>query len=342
MADITEPSKSRSVSLSDRQKDIIQKFAALGSLFVLVLVFSFSSNAFFTVNNAMTIALQVTSIALLGIGATCVIITGGIDLSVGSVLALAGVVAALCVKELGLPVPLGMFVGILVGSLCGLINGILVTQMKLPPFIATLGMMLIARGVALQITGARAVSGLGESFGVLGNGSLFRVVTIGEDGFPTVVFPGIPYPVILMIVIAIAVSFMLNRSVLGRHIYAVGSNADAARLSGVNVARVTNFTYILSGTLAGLTGCVLMSRLVTAQPNEGVMYELDAIASAVIGGTSLIGGVGTISGTAIGAFVIGILRNGLNMNGVSAFTQQIIIGLVILITVWIDQLRNRR
>jgi ribose transport system permease protein len=342
MADITEPPKSRSVSLSDRQKDIIQKFAALGSLFVLVLVFSFSSNAFFTVNNAMTIALQVTSIALLGIGATCVIITGGIDLSVGSVLALAGVVAALCVKELGLPVPLGMFVGILIGSLCGLINGILVTQMKLPPFIATLGMMLIARGVALQITGARAVSGLGESFGVLGNGSLFRVVTIGDDGFPTVVFPGIPYPVILMIVIAIAVSFMLNRSVLGRHIYAVGSNADAARLSGVNVARVTNFTYILSGTLAGLTGCVLMSRLVTAQPNEGVMYELDAIASAVIGGTSLIGGVGTISGTAIGAFVIGILRNGLNMNGVSAFTQQIIIGLVILITVWIDQLRNRR
>jgi ribose transport system permease protein len=342
MADITESPKTRSVSLSDRQKDIIQKFAALGSLFVLVLVFSFSSNAFFTVNNAMTIALQVTSIALLGIGATCVIITGGIDLSVGSVLALAGVVAALCVKELGLPVPLGMFVGILVGSLCGLINGILVTQMKLPPFIATLGMMLIARGVALQITGARAVSGLGEPFGVLGNGSLFRVVTIGDDGFPTVVFPGIPYPVILMIVIAIAVSFMLNRSVLGRHIYAVGSNADAARLSGVNVARVTNFTYILSGTLAGLTGCVLMSRLVTAQPNEGVMYELDAIASAVIGGTSLIGGVGTISGTAIGAFVIGILRNGLNMNGVSAFTQQIIIGLVILITVWIDQLRNRR
>ena len=202
--------------------------------------------------------------------------------------------------------------------------------------------MLIARGVALQITGARAVSGLGESFGELGNGALFRIVTIGDDGFPNVVFPGIPYPVILMVVIALAVSFMLNRSILGRHIYAVGSNADAARLSGVNVARVTNFTYILSGTLAGLTGCVLMSRLVTAQPNEGVMYELDAIASAVIGGTSLIGGVGTISGTAIGAFVIGILRNGLNMNGVSAFTQQIIIGLVILVTVWIDQLRNRR
>jgi ribose transport system permease protein len=332
----------KNMSLSDRQKDIIQKFAALGSLVALTIVFSLTSSAFFTVSNAMTIALQVTSIALLGIGATCVIITGGIDLSVGSVLALAGVVAALAVKELGIPVPFAMLLGILTGSICGYINGLLVTRFKLPSFIATLGMMLIARGVALQITGARAVSGLGESFGVLGNGALFRVVNIGEDGFPNVVFPGIPYPVILMVVIGIAVSLMLNRSVLGRHIYAVGSNAEAARLSGVNVSRVTNFTYILSGTLAGLTGCVLMSRLVTAQPNEGVMYELDAIASAVIGGTSLIGGVGTISGTGIGAFVIGILRNGLNMNGVSAFTQQIIIGLVILVTVWIDQLRNRR
>jgi len=176
----------------------------------------------------------------------------------------------------------------------------------------------------------------------LGNGSLFRVETLGADGFPNVIFPGIPYPVILMVVLALLVSVMLSRTTLGRHIYAVGSNAEAARLSGVNVARVTMFTYVLSGALAGLAGCVLMSRLVTAQPNEGVMYELDAIASAVIGGTSLIGGVGTISGTAIGAFVIGILRNGLNMNGVSSFIQQIVIGLVILLTVWIDQVRNRR
>jgi ribose transport system permease protein len=328
--------------MSDRQKDLIQKFAALGSLIALILIFSLTSSAFFSVNNAMTIALQVTSIGILGIGATCVIITGGIDLSVGSVLALAGVVAALAVKEAGMPVPLAMLVGVLIGSLCGVINGLCVTRLKLPPFIATLGMMMVARGVALQITGARAVSGLGESFGELGNGALFRIVNIDANGFPDVVFPGIPYPVVLMVVIAVAASLMLNRTVLGRHIYSIGSNAEAARLSGVDVDRVTLFTYMLSGTLAGLTGCVLMSRLVTAQPNEGVMYELDAIASAVIGGTSLMGGVGTISGTAIGSFVIGILRNGLNMNGVSAFTQQIIIGLVILGTVWIDQLRNRR
>jgi ribose transport system permease protein len=327
--------------MNDRQKDLVQKFAALAGLLVLVTVFSLTSHAFFTVGNGMTVALQVTSIAYLGIGATFVIITGGIDLSVGSVLALSGVVAAMCVKA-GMAVPLGMLVGVLTGALCGAINGVLVTRLKLPPFIATLGMMLVARGVALQITGARAISGLGDAFGELGNGSLARIVKLDANGFPDVVFPGIPYPVLLMIVLAVIASVVLTRTTLGRHVYAVGSNAEAARLSGVNVSGVVLFTYIVSGALAGLTGCVLMSRLVTAQPNEGVMYELDAIAASVIGGTSLIGGIGTISGTAIGSFVIGILRNGLNMNGVSAFIQQIIIGLVILLTVWVDQMRNRR
>ena len=327
--------------MNEKQKDMVQKFAALGSLLILCITFSLTSSAFFSMSNGMSVALQVTSIAYLGIGATCVIITGGIDLSVGSVLALSGVVAALAVKA-GIPVPLGMLLGILVGALCGAINGVFITHLKLPPFIATLGMMLVARGVALQITGARPVSGLGDEFGVLGNGALFRIVKETTNGFPDVVFPGIPYPVIIMVVLAVLVSIMLSRTTFGRHIYAVGSNAEAARLSGVNVARVTLSTYVISGALAGLAGCVLMSRLVTAQPNEGVMYELDAIASAVIGGTSLIGGIGTISGTAIGAFVIGILRNGLNMNGVSSFVQQIIIGVVILLTVWIDQMRNRR
>jgi ribose transport system permease protein len=323
--------------MNDKQKDLLQKFAALAALAALIVVFSLTSNAFFSVGNGMTVALQVTSIAYLGVAMTSVIITGGIDLSVGSILALSGVVAALLVKQ-GISVPLGMAGGILVGAFCGLLNGLCITRLKLPPFIATLGMMMVARGVALQLT----VSGMGESFGELGNGALFKVVNIGADGFPDVVFPGIPYPVIIMVVVAVAIAVMLSRTSLGRHIYAVGSNAEAARLSGVKVERVTLFVYVLSGALAGLSGCVLMSRLVTAQPNEGVAYELDAVASAVIGGTSLLGGVGTISGTMIGSFVIGILRNGLNMNGVSAFVQQIIIGLVILLTVWIDQLRNRR
>ena len=327
--------------MTERYSDLFQKFAALASLLGLTIVFSLVSESFFTVGNAMTVALQVTSIAYLGIGATCVIITGGIDLSVGAILALAGVVAALAVKA-GVPVALCMLGGLLVGVLCGAVNGLCVTVLKLPPFIATLGMMLLARGVALQITDARAIGGLGEGFAELGNGSLLRIVKVGDDGFPDIVFPGIPYPVLLMVVLAVVVAVLLNRTTLGRHIYAVGSNAEAARLSGVNVRGVTLFAYILSGALAGLAGCVLMSRLVTAQPSEGLMYELDAIAAAVIGGTSLSGGVGTISGTVIGAFVIGILRNGLNMGGVSAFIQQIIIGLVILLTVWIDQLRHRR
>lgn len=327
--------------MTDRQKDLIQKFAALAGLLVLVVAFSMTSEAFFSVGNAMTVSLQVTSIVYLGIGATLVILTGGIDLSVGSVLALSGVAAAMSVKA-GVPVAPAMLIGIVVGGLCGAVNGLCVTWLKLPPFIATLGMMLVARGVALQLTDARAISGLGEAFGMLGNGALFRIERIDEQGFPDVVFPGIPYPVILMLLLAIVAGVLLRRTTLGRHLTAVGSNQEAARLSGVNVKRVVMFAYIASGALAGLTGCVLMSRLVTAQPNEGVMYELDAIAAAVIGGTSLSGGVGSVSGTLIGSFVIGILRNGLNMNGVSAFTQQIIIGLVILVTVWIDQLRNKR
>lgn len=327
--------------MTAKQKELFQKFAALASLIALTVVFSFVSPAFPTIGNGLTIALQVTSIAYLGIAATCVIITGGIDLSVGAILALSGVVAALAVRA-GVPVAPAMGLGVLVGALCGAVNGLAVTWLRLPPFIATLGMMLVARGIALQITDAKAIGGLGDGFAELGNGSLWRVANVGADGFPDVVFPGIPYPVVLMVLLALGVAVMLNRTTLGRHLYAVGSNVEAARLSGVHVRGVTLFAYVLSGTLAGLTGCVLMSRLVTAQPSEGLMYELDAIAAAVIGGTSLSGGVGTISGTVIGAFVIGILRNGLNMGGVSAFTQQIVIGLVILLTVWIDQLRHRR
>ncbi|SDH68858.1 ABC transporter permease [Pseudomonas abietaniphila] len=336
----SEPGGVGSVN-KERRGELLQKFGALASLFALIIVFATTSQAFMSMGNGMSVALQVTSIAFLGLGATAVIITGGIDLSVGSVLALAGVADALAIKA-GASIPLGILVGLTVGGICGAINGLFITRLKLPPFIATLGMMLVARGFALRLTDAQPVSGLGQGFATLGNGTLFRIERMGDDGFPNVIFPGIPYPVVIMIVLAVGLWLVLSRTRLGRHIYAVGSNAEAARLSGVNVARVTLFTYVLSGVLAGLTGCVLMSRLVTAQPNEGVMYELDAIASAVIGGTSLSGGIGSVSGTVIGAFTIGILRNGLNMLGVSSFTQQIIIGVVILLTVCIDQLRNRK
>jgi len=287
------------------------------------------------------VLLQTSVIGLLGIGMTMVIITGGIDLSVGSVLALSGVITAMSVKA-GLPVAPAMLVGVMAGALCGAFNGFVITRLRIPPFVATLGMMLIARGLALQLTGARPISQLGEAFGMLGNGALFRVVEMQANGFPRVIFPGIPYPAILMFAMAIAAAYLLNRRQIGRHIYATGSNEEAARLSGVRTNHTKLFAYTMSGALAGVAGNVLMSRLVTAQPSEGVMYELDAIAAAVIGGASLSGGVGTISGTMIGAFIIGILRNGLNMAGVSAFIQQIVIGFVVIGAVWIDQVRSRR
>jgi ribose transport system permease protein len=317
------------------------QISALATLALLIVVFAFGNAAFLSVNNGLTVLLQTSVIGLLGIGMTLVIITGGIDLSVGSVLALSGTCTGLLVKA-GVPVPAAMAAGVMVGAGCGLLNGLVITKMRITPFVATLGMMMIARGLALQLTGAAPISQLGEAFGRLGNGALFRSVERLPNGLSKVVFPGIPYPAILLLVVALGVAYLLRRRALGRHIYATGSNEEAARLSGVNVGRTKIAAYVLSGALAGIAGNVLMSRLVTAQPNEGVMYELDAIASAVIGGASLMGGVGGISGTMIGAFIIGVLRNGLNMAGVSSFIQQIIIGFVVILAVFIDQLRSRR
>jgi ribose transport system permease protein len=317
------------------------QLSALATLALLIAVFSFGNAAFLSVNNGLTVLLQTSVIGLIGIGMTMVIITGGIDLSVGSVLALSGTVTGLLVK-MGMPVPLAMSAGVCAGALCGLANGLVITKMKITPFVATLGMMMIARGTALQLTGAAPISQLGETFGILGNGALFRHVEKLPNGLSKVVFPGIPYPAILLLIVALGAAYLLRRRGLGRHIYATGSNEEAARLSGVNVDRTKIAAYVISGALAGVAGNVLMSRLVTAQPNEGVMYELDAIASAVIGGASLMGGVGGISGTMIGAFIIGVLRNGLNMAGVSAFIQQIIIGFVVILAVFIDQMRGRR
>lgn len=329
--------------MSDKYKDLLRKMAALAGLILLVIFFSVTNDYFFTSNNIMTVGLQTSTIALIGIGATCVILTGGIDLSTGSVVALSGVAAAMIVNA-GVPVPLGMVLGILVGGICGLVNGILVTQMKLPPFIATLGMMMVARGLALYVTNAAPVSGMPESFAALGNGALFKIVEEGPNGLPKVVFAGIPYPVIIMIFITVlfTFTFALTKLKVGRYIYAIGSNEEAARLSGIKTNVVKIYAYVASGLLSGLTGVILASRLVTAQPNGGVAYELDAIASAVVGGTSLMGGVGTIPGTLIGSFIIGVLRNGLNMNGVSSFVQMIVIGLVIIVAVSLDQLRQSK
>jgi ribose transport system permease protein len=314
-----------------RSRRALDQFITFGAVIVLFIVFSITAKNFFTLRSVLSLALQTSAVTIMGIGVTFAIITGGIDLSIGSIIALSGTIAVM-VAIAGVPVWLSMIIGLLVGVVCGLLNGLMVTRLKLPPFIATLGMMMVARGVALTITNANAWPAP-AGFGDLGN------ITIFGTG-PK--FPGISYPVIIMVVVAIIFSFILSKMRIGRYIYAVGSNEEAARLSGIKVNQVKIIAYIISGLLAALVGIILASRMVTSQPNSAVVYELNAIAAAVIGGTSLMGGVGTVLGSVIGSFIIGILTVGLTMAGANYFLQQIVVGLVVIGSVTIDQLRSRK
>jgi ribose transport system permease protein len=298
---------------------------------VLFAVFSITAPNFFTVRSVLSLALQTSAITIMGIGETFTIITAGIDLSIGSVIALSGTIAVMAANA-GVPIWLSMIIGLLVGVVCGLLNGLMITKIKLPPFIATLGMLMVARGVALTITNAMAFPAP-EEFGQLGNGTIFGT---GPE------FPGISYPVLVMIAVAIIFSFYLSKTQLGRHTYAVGSNEEAARRAGINVNRVKIIAYIFSGMLAALVGIILASRMATSQPNSASGYEMNAIAAAVIGGASLMGGVGTIGGTVIGSFIMGILTVGLTMLGANYFMQLIVVGLVVVGAVTIDQIRSRR
>lgn len=280
---------------------------------------------FLTISNLLNIAEQATIIAIVAVGMTFVIITAGIDLSVGSVLAFAGVVMA-SVLHSNLPLPVALVAGLGTGLLCGMGNGLLITTGRLPPFIATLGMMSVARGTALMFTEGRPISGFSESFRSLATGEVLRV----------------PTPVIIMIVVYIIAHFVLRRTKLGRYTYAIGGNEEAALLSGINVRVYKTMVYALAGMLSGLAAILLTARLNSAQPIAGMMYELDAIAATVIGGTSLLGGEGTVVGTLIGALIMAVLRNGLNLLGVSSFIQQIVIGSVIIVAVLIDMALKRR
>jgi len=280
---------------------------------------------FLTISNLVNIAEQATIIAIIAVGMTFVIITGGIDLSVGSVLAFSGVVMASALQH-EIPLPLALLIGLGVGLLSGLVNGILITVGRLPPFIATLGMMSVARGAALMFTEGRPISGFSESF---------RSIATGEVLF-------LPSPVLIMIVVYVIAHFILRRTKLGRYTYAIGGNEEAALLSGVNVRVYKTVVYGLAGMLAGLAAIILTARLNSAQPIAGMNYELDAIAATVIGGTSLLGGEGTVVGTLIGALIMAVLRNGLNLLGVSSFIQQVVIGSVIILAVLIDMALKRR
>jgi ribose transport system permease protein len=310
------------LNFSRSQKQLLSTFSGL---FLVGVAFSFLSPYFFSVNNLLTVAAQTAIIAVIAIGQTYVLITGGIDLAIGSNIALSAMVAGLFMKT-GAPVPLCVLAGLLTGAAAGAMSGVFVAFGNLPPFIATLGTMTIVRGVSLTLTQAIPITGLPKGFTVVfGTGDTL----------------GIPNPVIIMVLLVVIFAFILAKTKLGRHIYAVGSNFEAARLSGVNTKRTFMAVYVFSGLLAAFAGLIMAARIISAQPAAGEGYELDAVASSVIGGTSTMGGEGSVAGTFIGAFVIGVLRNGLNLIGVTPFIQKIVIGIVIVASVFLDRIRRK-
>jgi ribose transport system permease protein len=301
-----------------------RQFGTLFGLVAVCVVLWALTPHFLTVSNLLNVAEQTAIVAIIAAGMTFVIISSGIDLSVGSVLAFSGVVMA-TVLQSGAPMPIALVTGLATGFLCGVVNGLLISFGRLPPFIATLGMMSVARGAALMFTQGRPISGFSDQF---------RSVATGELLF-------IPAPVIIMLSVYVLAHVVLTRTKLGRYTYAIGGNEEAAKLSGVNVEFYKTIVYGLCGMLSGLAAIVLTARLNSAQPIAGIMYELDAIAATVIGGTSLMGGEGGVLGTLIGALIMGVLRNGLNLLGISSFTQQVVIGSVIIVAVLLDTLLKR-
>jgi len=302
-----------------------RQFGTVIGLAVLCLALWILTPHFLTVSNLLNIAEQTSINAIVAVGMTFVILSGGIDLSVGSIVALSGVVLGTALQG-GQPILVALLLALVVGLACGLANGALISWGGLPPFIVTLGTMSIARGAALLFTEGRPVSGFDASF---------RVLATGRAGF-------IPAPVIAMVLVYLVAHFVLTRTTFGRYVYAIGGNEEATRLSGVAVRFHKTMIYGVSGLMSGAAAVILTARLNSAQPIAGMMYELDAIAATVIGGTSLMGGEGSLAGTLVGALIMGVLRNGLNLLGVSSFLQQIVIGGVIVIAVLLDTVLKRK
>jgi ribose transport system permease protein len=290
-------------------------------LFVLMI---FINDNFLTANNLTNVARQVSINAIIAVGMTCAILSGGIDLSVGPVMALSGTAAA-GLMVAGVPVPLAMLAGLAVGTAFGAINGSCIAWLRMPPIIVTLATMGIARGLGLIYTGGYPISGLPDAFSWLGRGTLF----------------GIQIPILVMLVVYLLAWLVLNHMPFGRHLYSVGGNVEAARLSGIRVPRVRLLVYVISGFTAALAGLVLSSRLMSGQPNAGEGFELDAIAAVVLGGAAIAGGRGAIIGTLVGAMMLGVLNNGLNLMGVSPYVQNVIKGAIILAAIWMSSMKRR-
>lgn len=295
-------------------------------LFAMCIVLSILTPAFLTTENILNVLRQVSTNANLAIGMTLAIIICGIDLSVGSILAISGTLSAGLITFSGLPVPVAVLLGVVLGTLLGLFNGVVIAKTGIPPFIVTLAMMQIARGAAYVYTGGMPVRTLEPGFNILGIGYLGPI----------------PLPIIYTIVLVAFVVVLLNKTKFGRYVYAVGGNREAAKFSGINIARVEIIVYALLGFLSAVTGIVLCARMYSGQPTAGSGFEMDAIAAVVLGGTSFSGGSGKIGGTIIGVLIIGVLNNGLNLLNINSFWQLIAKGAVILLAVYIDVLKKRK
>lgn len=309
-----------------------QKLLAFASLIVLVIGFSLASPNFFQVSNIMAI-LQATSVnGVLAVGVTLIIITGGIDLSIGTLMTFCAVMTGVVLTWLGMPLPLGVLTAIGTGALCGFVSGGLVARMKIPPFIATLGMMLVLKGLSLIVTGTKPIYfNDTPGFTTIAQGSL-----IGQ-----IIPLPVPNGVLVLFIVAGVAAWILGRTVLGRYTFALGSNEEAVRLSGVNTEFWKIAIYTLAGAICGIAGLLIASRLNSAQPALGLGYELEAIAAVVIGGTSLSGGRGTILGTLIGALIMSVLTNGLRVLSVAPEWQTVVTGAIIIVAVYADQMRRR-
>lgn len=306
--------------------EFVKKTAILWVMIILILILSVISPSFFRGQNLLNIIKQASITGVIGVGMTFVLITGGIDLSVGSVMALSGTMAAsVAVAEKNMPIALVILVGVGLGALCGLINGIGVSYIGFPPFIMTLGMMTIARGIPLVFTNGTPIFGLSEEFNMIANS---RVL-------------GVPSLVIFLVITVLAGHIILSKTVLGRRIYAVGGNEDAARLSGVSTAKVKLFVYVFCGILSGIAGILICSRITSGNGTVAEGYEMNAISAAVIGGVSMTGGSGNVLGMVVGAMILTIIQNSFDIMGVNSFYQNIIKGIIILLAVFLD-LRGKK
>lgn len=312
---------------------VLQRYGILIALAVVCLTLALISENFLSTRNILNVLRQTSINGILAIGMTFVILTRGIDLSVGSVVALGGIVAASFATTsstgmvAGAPYPalVAIGVGLLVGMACGGVSGLIVSRFHVPAFVATLGMLSAARGLTLIYSGGRPIPALTEEFRWIGTGSVL----------------GIPVPIFLLLGTFAVAHFVLTQTRFGRHIYAVGGNPHAAKVSGLPVRRIRFSVYVIAGALAGLGGMILAARTGSALPQAGIAYELDAIAAVVIGGTSLAGGVGRVTGTLIGALLIGVMNNGLDLMGVESYYQQVIKGLLIVAAVMLDRSKNK-